>query len=86
MATLTMLQVLHRTRDLVQAGVHDGLFEAVHALKGEVSGPTRDCVVFALMQTATDAGVSSFTSLGRPGEGALALIDATIERLTGAMH
>lgn len=87
MAKLTMLQALCKARDLVQGGVHDGIFEAMHALKGEASGPTRDCVYYALMQTATAAGEGSSTgSLGRPGDAALALLDATIERLTDAMH
>ena len=87
MAKLTMLQALHRTRDLVQAGTHDGIFDAVHALKDEASGPTRHCVYFALMQTATATGEDpSIGSLGRPDGASLALLDATIKRLTGAMR
>ncbi|NVO16147.1 MAG: hypothetical protein HXX10_19105 [Rhodoplanes sp.] len=87
MAKLTMLQALCKARDLVQDGVHDGIFEALHALKAEAGGPTRDCACFALMQTAGDAGAgTSIGSHGGPNAAALALLDATIERLTGAMH
>lgn len=87
MATLTVLQALCKARDLVQAGVHDGLFEAMHALKGEASGSTRDCAYYALMQTATAASAGSpVGSLGRPDDAALALLDATIGRLTGAIR
>lgn len=86
MATLTVLQALRKARDLIEAGGHDGIFEAVHALKGEASGPTRDCVYYALMETATDRVGAAFAPLSRPSEGALALLDATIERLTSAMH
>ncbi len=87
MAVLTVLGTLHKARELVHAGVCDGLFEAIGALRGEASGPVRDCAYFALMETAAAGdGVASFTTLARPGEAALTLLDATIVRLTAALH
>ena len=86
MANLTILEALRKARDLVSTGEYSGIMEAVSALKPQASGLTRDCVYYALLDTAAVTnGDVSFALLNKP-DGAVKLFDATIARLAAALH
>lgn len=85
---ITVLGLLKRARDLVAAGQHAGVLEAISALKSEVSGPKRDLAYYAVLETASaatgEAGMSALSSASR--EATMALLDATIRRMTSKLH
>ncbi|MDC7785139.1 hypothetical protein PQJ75_02610 [Rhodoplanes sp. TEM] len=87
MTTLTVIETLRKARQRVENGTHSGVFEAVRSLEGEASGLTRDCVYYALLDTvAAGEAAGSIASLHRTNGAALALLDATIARLTAKLH
>jgi hypothetical protein len=85
---ITVLHLLKRARDLVDAGQHPGIIEAISALRSEASGPKRDQAYYALLETASegrgDVDISALSSASR--DAAMALLDATIKRMTSKLH
>jgi hypothetical protein len=83
-----VLGLLRRARDLVDAGQHTGIVDAISALKSEASGPNRDLAYYAVLETASeargDAGISLLAAASRGMS--MALLDATIKRITSKMH
>lgn len=84
----TVLGILKKARDLVDAGQHAGIIEAISALKDEASGPKRDLAYYAVLETASagrgEAGMSALSAASR--DAAMALLDATIRRMTSKLH
>ncbi|MFL5260362.1 MAG: hypothetical protein ACJ8AS_11460 [Hyphomicrobiales bacterium] len=88
-AGATVLGVLRRARDLVQSGRSEGILAAISSLGEEASGPTRDLAYFAIMDTIElDGRAGSIEGLAAEGSraGILRLFDATIQRITSALH
>ncbi len=85
---ITVLHLLRRARDLVQAGQQPGIIEAISALKSEASGPKRDLAYFALLETASESrGEADLSALSQASrDAAMALLDATIKRMTSKLH
>jgi len=85
---ITVLHLLKQARDLVDTGRHADIIEAISALKCEASGPRRDQAYFALLETASEgrgeAGISALSNASR--DAAMALLDATIKRITSKLH
>ena len=85
---ISVLGLLRRARSLVETGQHAGIVEAISALKAEASGPKRDLAYFAVLETATettgDSGMSVLAAASR--DMTMALLDATIKRITSKMH
>ncbi|WP_091134068.1 hypothetical protein [Microvirga guangxiensis] len=79
---------MKRARDLVDAGQHAGIIDAISALKGEASDPKRDMAYFALLETASETrGEADLSALSQASrDGAMALLDATIKRITSKLH
>lgn len=83
----TVLSVLRKARDLVSSGEQPGLIAAISALKEEASGPMRDRAYFALLDTMTGRGPVGLANLmGATKDDALALLDATISRISSKLH
>jgi hypothetical protein len=85
----TVLGLLKKARDLVSTGRHPGIIEAIASLEGEASGPVRDLAYHALLDTvAMGRGQASLAALAAPGrqENMIELFDATIRRITSALH
>jgi hypothetical protein len=85
----TVLGLLKKARDLVSAGRHPGIIEAIASLQGEASGPTRDLAYYALLDTLMmGQGQASLAVLATPGrqENMIELFDATIRRITSTLH
>ncbi len=84
----TVLGLLRKARSLVDAGQHSGVIEAISALKSEASGPRRDLAYFAVLETASmDKGETEISQLSASSRDAtLALLDATIRRMTSKLH
>ena len=84
----TVLGILKKARDLVDAGQYAGIIEAISALEGEASGPKRDLAYYAVLETASasrgEVGISALASASR--DAAMALLDATIRRMTAKLH
>lgn len=84
----SVLGLLRRARDLLAAGQHTGIIDAIATMQGQASGPKRDLAYFAILDTASEArgapGMSVLAAASR--EASLALIDATIKRITSKMH
>ncbi len=84
----TVLGILKKARDLVDAGHYAGIIEAISALKTEASGPKRDLAYYAVLETASagcgDVGVSALSAASR--DATMALLDATIKRMTSKLH
>lgn len=84
----TVLGILKKAREMVDAGQHAGIIEAISALKGEVSGPKRDLAYYAVLETASagrgEGGISALSAASR--DAAMALLDATIRRMTSKLH
>ncbi len=84
----TVLSILKKARDLVDAGQHVGIIEAISALKAEASGPKRDLAYYAVLETAStgrgEAGMSALSAASR--DAAMELLDATIKRMTSKLH
>jgi hypothetical protein len=84
----TVLGLLRKARELVDAGQHAGIIEAISALKDEASGPKRDMAYYAVLETASadrgEAGISALSAASR--EATMALLDATIRRITSKLH
>lgn len=84
----TVLGLLRRARDLVDAGQHSGIIEAISSLKGEASGPKRDLAYYAVLETASagsgEVSMSQLSAASR--DTTLALLDATIKRITLKLH
>jgi len=84
----TVLSILKKARNLVDAGQHVGIIEAISALKAEASGPKRDLAYYAVLETASmsrgEAGMSALSAASR--DAAMALLDATIKRMTSKLH
>jgi hypothetical protein len=85
---ITVLSLLKRARDLVDAGRYAGILEAISALKSEASGPKRDLAYYAVLETADkgkgETGISALSAASR--DASLALLDATIKRITSKLH
>lgn len=85
---MTVLDVLSRARDLVDAGEHTGIIEAISTLKHEASGPKRDLAYYAVLETASagqgEVGLSALAIASR--EATMALLDATIKRIRSKLH
>ena len=85
---ITVLHILKKARDLVGAGEHAGIIEAISALKNEAGGPKRDLAYYAVLETASEGrgetGMASLSSAGR--DAAMALLDATIRRIASKLH
>lgn len=85
---VTVLSLLKRARALVDAGQHDGIIEAISALKDEASGPKRDLAYYAVLETASgergEIGISVLSAVSR--DASMALLDATIKRITSKLH
>lgn len=86
---ITVLGLLKRARDLVGLGQCSGIIEAITALKEEASGPKRDLAYYELLETASlrsgDANLATLAA-GESRDATLALIDATIKRMTSKLH
>lgn len=84
----TVLGILKKARDLVGAGEYTGIIEAISALKGEASGPKRDLAYYAVLETASagrgEVGMSALSAASR--DATMALLDATIRRMTAKLH
>jgi hypothetical protein len=84
----TVLGLLRRARDLVDAGQHVSIIESISALKNEASSPKRDLAYYAVLETACanrgEAGISALSAASR--EAAMALLDATIKRIASKLH
>lgn len=84
----TVLGLLKKARDLVDAGEYTGIIEAISALRHEASGPKRDLAYYAVLDTASsghaDTGISTLSAASR--EATMALLDATIKRMTSKLH
>ncbi|MCG7391568.1 hypothetical protein MHY87_01425 [Microvirga sp. ACRRW] len=85
---ITVLQLLKRARALVDAGQHAGIIDAISALKAEANGPKRDQAYYALLETASESrGEADMTALSSASrDAAMALLDATIKRMTQRLH
>ncbi|WP_457091622.1 hypothetical protein [Microvirga sp. P5_D2] len=85
---ISVLGLLRRARDLVDAGQYAGIVEAISALKMEASGPKRDLAYYAVLETASETkgetGISVLAAASR--DMAVALLDATIKRMTSKLH
>ncbi len=85
----TVLGVLRRACDLLDQGQHPGIIEAISSLREEASGRTRDLAYYAVLETAatdrSDASLATLTGADRK-EPALALLKATIRRMTAGLH
>jgi hypothetical protein len=85
----TVLSLLRKARNLVDTGQYSGIIEAISALKGEASGPKRDQAYYALLETATlNNGEARLSTLSASDsrDATMALIDATIKRITDKLH
>lgn len=84
----TVLSLLQKARALVGAGEHAGIIDAISALKSEASGPKRDLAYYAVLQTVSEGrgetGMASLSAASR--DAAMALLDATIRRITSKLH
>jgi hypothetical protein len=85
---ISVLGLLRKARDLVEAGQHAGIVEAISTLKAEASGPKRDLAYYAVLETASEArGETDMSVLATASrDKAVALLDATIKRMTSKMH
>ncbi len=85
---ISVLGLLRKARDLVEAGQHAGIIEAISALKGEANGPKRDMAYYAVLETAHESRAeSAMTVLATASRHTtMALLDATIKRITSKMH
>jgi hypothetical protein len=84
-----LLGALRRARERVSTGESAGLLDAVSSLREEVRGPVRDLVYLALLETVMLArGNASLAGLAEPGarESLSAIFDATIRRVSAALH
>jgi hypothetical protein len=85
---MTLLELLSKARNLVDAGEHTGIIDAIGALKSEASGPKRDLAYFAVLETAAEgrreADMSALSAASR--DAAMALLDATIKRIRSRLH
>ncbi|WP_243373322.1 hypothetical protein [Microvirga solisilvae] len=85
---MTVLALLSKARDLVDAGEHTGIIEAISTLKHEASGPKRDLAYYAILETAGadkgEVGISALSMASR--DAAMALLDATIKRMRSKLH
>ncbi len=86
---ITVLSLLKKARDLVGSGQYSGIIEAIAALKGEASGPKRDLAYYELLETASarpgDANLATLAA-SDSRDASIALIDATIKRMTSKLH
>jgi hypothetical protein len=85
----TVLGVLRRARETLENGTYDGIVVAISSLRNEANGGTRDLAYFALMDTIElEGGTGSIEALatGESRARLLRLFDATIERITSALH
>jgi len=84
----TVLSLLKKARDLVDAGQYSGIIEAISALKAEASGPKRDLAYYAVLETASagrgEVGMTALSAASR--DATMALLDATIKRMTSKLH
>ncbi|MXQ10088.1 hypothetical protein [Microvirga makkahensis] len=84
----TVLNILKKARDLVNSGYHADVLEAISALKADASGPKRDLAYYAVLETAAEGrgevGLSDLSAASR--DAAMALLDATIRRMTSKLH
>ncbi len=86
---LTLLGLLRKARDRVSTGESDGILPAISGLRDEASGPTRDQAYYAILDTmGLGAGEASITLLAEPRspEALVQVFDATIKRMTAALH
>jgi hypothetical protein len=83
-----VLSLLKKARVLVDEGRHAGIIEAISALKAEANGPKRDLAYYAVLETASatrgEAGMTTLSMASR--DAAMALLDATIKRITSKLH
>ena len=86
---ITVLGLLKKARERISTGASDGILPAISALRQEASGPTRDQAYYAILDTiGMREGDASITLLSRPEEpeALVAVLDATIKRITSALH
>lgn len=85
---ISVLGLLRKARDLVEAGQYAGVIEAISALKAEANGPKRDIAYYAVLETAHETkGETGMTILAAASRDmTVALLDATIKRITSKMH
>jgi hypothetical protein len=85
---ISVLGLLKRARKLVDAGQHAGIVDAISALKAEASGPERDLAYYAVLETASEArGEAEMSVLAVASRDmVVALLDATIKRMTSKLH
>ncbi|HZH12368.1 MAG TPA: hypothetical protein VEZ24_18605 [Microvirga sp.] len=85
---ISVLGLLKKARDLVDAGRYAGIIEVIGALKNEASGPRRDLAYYAVLETVSaskgEAGISALSAASR--DASLALLDATIRRISSKLH
>ena len=86
---ISVLGVLKKARERISSGASDGILPAISALREEASGPMRDQAYYAILDTiGMGQGEASITLLSRPDgpEALVALVDATIKRISASLH
>ncbi|MGO4386942.1 hypothetical protein AB4Y85_05355 [Microvirga sp. 2YAF29] len=85
---ISVLGLLRKARDLVEAGRHACVIEAIGAFKAEAAGQKRDMAYYAVLETANNArSESGMTVLAEASRDmTAALLNATSERITSKMH
>jgi hypothetical protein len=86
---ISVLGVLKKARERISSGASDGILPAISALRDEASGPMRDQAYYAILDTiGMGQGQASITLLSRPDrpEALVALVDATIKRISASLH
>jgi hypothetical protein len=85
---ISVLGLLRKARDLVDAGQYAGVIEAISTLKAEVNGLKRDMAYYAVLETASEtrseAGMSLLAEASR--DITVALLDAAIKRISSKMR